>query len=59
MDFGWAWVGMGFVHPCIQLQIGVNLLKCREYAKQEARAEAIDSEQLFICPIQPRLGVGG
>jgi hypothetical protein len=23
---GWAWVGIGFVHPCIQLQIGVKLL---------------------------------
>jgi hypothetical protein len=30
------------------------------YANQEAlRAKANDSEQLFICPIQPRLGVGG
>jgi hypothetical protein len=29
---GWAWVGIGFVHPCIQLQIGVKLLGCREYA---------------------------
>jgi len=52
-------VGIGFVHPCIQLQIGVKLLKCREYANQEAlQAEANDSEQPFICPIQPRLGVG-
>jgi hypothetical protein len=67
MGFGWAWVrcycswvGMGFVHTCIQLQIGVKLLGCREYANQEAlRAEANDSEQTFICPIQPRLGVGG
>jgi hypothetical protein len=25
----WAWVGIGFVHPCIQLQIGVKLLGCR------------------------------
>ena len=50
----------GFVHPCIQLQIGVKLLGCREYANQEAlRAEANDSERPFICPIQPRLGVGG
>jgi hypothetical protein len=67
MSFGWAWVrcycswvGMGFVHPCIQLQIGVKLLGCREYANQEVlQAEAIDSEWPFICPIQPRLGVGG
>jgi hypothetical protein len=57
---GWAWVGMGFVHPCIHLQIGVKLLGCKEYANQEALwAEANDSEQPFICPIQPRLGVGG
>ena len=56
---GWAWVGIGFVHPCIQLQIGVKLLGCRVYANQEAlRAEDYDSEQPFICPIQPRLGVG-
>ena len=35
---------IGFVHPCIELQIGVKLLKCREYANQEAlRAEANDS----------------
>ena len=27
----WAWVGIGFVHPCIQLQIGVKLLGCKEY----------------------------
>ena len=33
---GWAWVGIGFVHPCIQLQIGVKLIGCREYANQEA-----------------------
>jgi hypothetical protein len=67
MGFGWAWVryycswvGIGFVHPCIQLQIGVKLLGCREYANEEAlRAEANDSERPFICPIQPRLGIGG
>ena len=54
-----SWVGIGFVHPCIQLQIGVKLIGCKEYANQEAlRAEASDSEQPFICPIQPRLGVG-
>jgi hypothetical protein len=53
-------VGIGFVHPCIQLQIGVKLLGCREYANQEAlQVEANDNEQLFICLIQPRLGVGG
>jgi len=45
---------------CIQLQIRVKLLGCREYANQEALwAEASDIERLFICPIQPRLGVGG
>jgi hypothetical protein len=42
----WAWVGICFVHPCIQLQIGVKLLGCREYTNQEAlRAEASDNEQ--------------
>jgi hypothetical protein len=56
---GWAWVGIGFLHPCIQLQIGVELLGCREYANKEAlQAEANDNERPFICPIQPRLGVG-
>jgi hypothetical protein len=30
----WAWVGIGFVCPCIQLQIIVKLLGCREYANQ-------------------------
>ena len=38
------WVGMGghrFCASCIQLQIGVKLLECREYANQEAlRTEA-------------------
>jgi hypothetical protein len=66
MGFGWewvrcycSWVGIGFAHPCTQFQIGVKLLKCREYANQEAlRAEANDNERLFICPIQPILGVG-
>ena len=49
-----------FVHPCIQLQIRVKLFGCREYANQEAlRDESSNSEQPFICPIQPRLGVGG
>ena len=49
-----------FVHPCIQLQIGVQLLRCRKYANQEAfQAEANDNERPFICPIQPRLGVSG
>jgi hypothetical protein len=60
MGFGWAWVGMGFVHLCIQLQIEVKLLGCKEYANQKAlRAEANDSERFFICLIQLRLGVGG
>jgi hypothetical protein len=46
---GWAWVGISFVHPCIQLQIGVKLFGCREYANQEAlQAEASDNERLFI-----------
>jgi hypothetical protein len=55
----WAWVGMSFVHPCIQLQIGVKLLGCREYANQDALlAEASDNERPFICPIQPKLLVG-
>jgi hypothetical protein len=57
---GWTWVGIGFVHPCIQLQIGVKLLECRDCANQEAlQAEANDNERLFICLIQPRFGVGG
>ena len=59
----WVLGGHGFdiiVHPCIQLQIGVKLLGCKEYANQEVlQAEANDSDQLFICPIQPRFGVGG
>jgi hypothetical protein len=67
MGFGWvwvrcycSWVGMGFVHPCIQLQIGVKLLEYKEYVNQEALwTEANDSERSFICQIQPRLGVGG
>jgi len=58
MGFGWAWVGMGG-HPYIQLQIGVKLLGCMEYAYQKALwDEANDNERLFIFPIQPRLGVG-
>jgi hypothetical protein len=67
MGFGWAWVryycswvGIGFVHSCIHLQIGVKLLGCMEYANQEVpRVEANDSERPFICLIQPRLGVCG
>jgi hypothetical protein len=56
----WAWVGISFVHPCIQFQIGVKLLGCREYANQEVLwVEAINNKRPFICPIQPRLGVGG
>ena len=67
------WVGMGsillfmgghrsdiIVHPCIQFQIEVKILGCREYVNQEVfQAEASDSERPFICPIQPRHGVGG
>jgi hypothetical protein len=57
---GWAWVGIGFVHPCIQLQIIVKLLGCKEYSNQKAlRAEANDNERPFICLIQPRFGVCG
>jgi hypothetical protein len=57
---GWTWVGIGFVHPRIQLQIGDKLLGCRECANQEAlRAEANDNRRLFICLIQPILGVDG
>jgi hypothetical protein len=53
-------VGIGFVHPCIQLQIKVKLLGCMEYANQEAlRVEASNNERLFICPIRARLVVGG
>jgi len=63
MGFGWAWVGMGghrFVHPCIRLQIRVKFLGCKEYSNQEAlQTEGNDNERPFICPIQPRLGVGG
>ena len=45
---------------CIHLQIGVKLLGCREYTNHVAlRVEAKDSERPFICPSQPRLGVGG
>jgi hypothetical protein len=57
------WVGMGgqrFCASLLQLQIGVKLLGCMEYAIQEAfRFEANDSERPFIRPIQPRLCVGG
>jgi hypothetical protein len=56
------WVGMGGHRFCaflLQLQIGVKLLGCREYANQEALwGEANDSERPFFGPIQPRLGVG-
>ena len=49
----------GFVHPCIQLQMRVKLRGCKEYANQEGlQVEANNSERPFICPIQPRLGVG-
>ena len=50
--YGWAWVGIAFVHPCVQFQIGVGLLGCREYANQKAlQAEASNSERPFICLI--------
>jgi hypothetical protein len=53
-------MGIDFMHPYIQLQIGVKLLGRKERANQEVlRAEASANERLFICPIQPRLGVGG
>jgi hypothetical protein len=60
MGFGWAWVGMGDMllfmggHGwasvlCIQLQVRVKLLGCREYANQEAlRAEANNNERLLF-----------
>jgi hypothetical protein len=46
----WAWVGISFVHPSIQLQIGFKLLECKEYANQEAlRAKAkIVNDLLFV-----------
>ena len=48
-----------FVHPYIQLHIGVKLLGCMKYANQEAlRPKTNDNERPFICPIQPRLSVG-
>jgi hypothetical protein len=34
--YGRTWEGINFVHPCIQLQIGVKLLGCKEYANQKA-----------------------
>jgi len=57
---GHGWASVLCISAFIQLQIGVKLLGCREYANQEALwAEANDNERPFICPIQPRLGVGG
>ena len=64
------WVGMGAIllfmsghRFCASLHPTSNRSQtsgCREYANQEAfQAEANDNERLFICPIQPRLGVGG
>jgi hypothetical protein len=42
-------VGMGFVHPCIQLQVGVKLLGCNEYANHEAlRTEAKTMNDLLL-----------
>ena len=49
MCFEWAWVGIGFVHPYIQLQIRVKLLGCKEYANQEAlRAEGKTMNNLLF-----------
>jgi hypothetical protein len=70
IGFGWAWVryycscvGMGGHRFCASLHSAPNrsqTSRMQEYANQEAlRAEANYSEQPFICPIQPRLGVGG
>jgi hypothetical protein len=57
---GWAWVSISFVHPYIQLQIGVNFLDAwNMLTKKRYEHEACDSERPFICPIPPRLGVGG
>jgi hypothetical protein len=70
MGFWWAWVrcyyswvGMGghgfcaFMHPTPNQS---QTSRMQDYANQEAlQAKANDSEQPFICPIQPRLGVGG
>jgi hypothetical protein len=52
MQYYCSHVGIGFVHPYIQLQIGVKLLGCREHANQEAlRAKAAYNERPLICPI--------
>jgi hypothetical protein len=72
---GWAWVrcycswvGMGVIllfmggHQfCASLHLAPNRSQTsRMQCNQEAlRVEANDSERPFICPIQPRLGVGG
>ena len=58
MGFGWAWVASVLCIPASSSKSKSNF-GCREYANQEAlRAKANDNEQPFICPIQPRLGVG-
>jgi len=36
INYRWVWASIGFVRPCIQLQIGIKLLGCREYTNQEA-----------------------
>jgi hypothetical protein len=49
VQYYYSWVGIGFVHPCIHLQIGVKLPRCREYANQEALwVEANDSERPYM-----------
>ena len=63
VDMGAMLLFMGGHRFCASLQPAPNRSQtsgCKEYANQEAlQAEANDSERPFICPIQPRLGVGG
>ena len=60
MGYGWAWVGIGFVHLASNSKSESNLLDAGKYANQEAlRAEANNNERPFICLVQPRLGVRG
>jgi hypothetical protein len=57
-----SWVGLGGHQFCASLHPTPNRSQTSRMqgANQEAlRAEANDSERPFICPIQPRLGVGG
>ena len=67
MGFGWAWVrcycswvGISFVHPCIQLQIRVKVLGCKEYANQEALRAKVKtmSDFSFIRSNQNLVQVG-